>query len=543
MSYPALPPRTSPGAPPAAPLPLSSPARAAGHGLPRAETTTRVHCRFVALCCVGLWPVVAPAVTHAQSLRAEEALALAAERNPSFAAAARDAAAARYGRDAERDAVLPTVTASVGASRNERFSATSQGPVRNEDHGGDARVGVTHTGALGTRVTAEVTSSMSWQTVNLTAGTTAAVTFGPVYRGQLALTATQPLLRGAGRDATRASLGRADALVRQAGHQYDQAASELARDVLVAYWELWYAQRALEVRQQALALATQQLEEATRRQEALGTLARTDVLRFATEQLGAQNALATATQQRDARALELTRLLGVESAQSRSLVAVTEPALDPYQHDLATALAMTLAHSSEWLAAEAELEAAEEALRATADADQARLDLSVSASMAGIWADDMLDGLALPGSRPAFSVGARLELELPVGGGRAEGAHQQARAQLMAAQLRVRAREMALETELATLFTELQSAHARVEQSGAQHSLAEELATAERERLALGSTTPIALIEAQQQARDALLQRERAKLDEVLVVLRLRHRTGELLGSLVAPRAPEGSAT
>ncbi|MBK8589606.1 MAG: TolC family protein [Sandaracinaceae bacterium] len=315
-----------------------------------------------------------------------------------------------------------------------------------------------HTGALGTRVTAEVTSSMLWQTVNLTAGTTTAVTIGPVYRGQLALTATQPLLRGAGTDATRASLERARAVERQAGHQHDQAASELARDVLTAYWELWYAQRAVEVQAAALALATQQLDEATRRQQALGTLARADVLRFATEQLTVQDALAVSTQQRDARALELSRLLARQPAGAQTLVAVTRPALDAYTVDLESALALTMANSSEWLAVMAELEAAEEALRATADADQARLDLILSGSMGGLWTDDMLSGLSLPGGRPAFSVGGRLELELPVGGGRADAAHEQARAQLLAARSRAHARELAIETELATLFTELETA-------------------------------------------------------------------------------------
>jgi len=517
--------------------PPPSPARRlrippAGRPLQRAPRWTRG--RAATACCVLLWGW--PSASEAQPLTAEEALALAAESNPALEAAAQDAAAARYGREAERDAVRPVVTASVGASRNERFSATSQGPVLNEDHGGDVRLGVQHTGALGTRVTAEVTSSMLWQTVNLTAGTTAAVTIGPVYRGQLALTATQPLLRGAGTDATRAGLERARALERQAGHQHDQAASELARDVLTAYWELWYAQRAVEVQEAALALATQQLDEATRRQQDLGTLARADVLRFATEQLTVQDALAVSTQQRDARALELSRLLARQPAGAQALVAVTRPALDAYTMDLETALALTLANSSEWLAVTAELEAAEEALRATADADQTRLDLIVTGTMGGLWADDMLNGLALPGGRPAFSVGGRLELELPVGGGRADAAHEQARAQLLAARARANAREMAIETELATLFTELETARARARQSDAQTTLAEELAAAERERLTLGTTTPIVVIEAQQQARNAVLRRERAMLDEVLVVLRLRHRTGELLTSLVAPR-------
>ncbi|MBK8588439.1 MAG: hypothetical protein IPN77_04785 [Sandaracinaceae bacterium] len=166
-----------------------------------------------------------PSEGAAQQLTAEEALALAAESNPALEAAAQDAAAARYGREAERDAVRPVVTASVGASRNERFSATSQGPVLNEDHGGDARLGVQHTGALGTRVTAEVTSSMLWQTVNLTAGTTTAVTIGPVY-GAARATATAAAARSGHR--RHARVARAGAGRRAAGRSPARsAASEL----------------------------------------------------------------------------------------------------------------------------------------------------------------------------------------------------------------------------------------------------------------------------------------------------------------------------
>ncbi|MBK8588438.1 MAG: hypothetical protein IPN77_04780 [Sandaracinaceae bacterium] len=79
------------------------------------------------------------------------------------------------------------------------------------------------------------------------------------------------------------------------------------------------------------------------------------MLRFATEQLTVQDALAVSTQQRDARALELSRLLARQPAGAQTLVAVTRPALDAYTVDLESALALTMANSSEWLAVMAEL--------------------------------------------------------------------------------------------------------------------------------------------------------------------------------------------
>ncbi len=488
-----------------------------------------------------------PGVTRAQAsetaqrLSAEDALALAAAQNPSLMAAAHDAAAARYAQEAEDGATSPVLTARLAGSRNERFSATSQGPTRNEDHGGELSVGVQYTAAVGTRLALTATNSLRWQTVNLTAGTTAAVTIGPVYRSELSLSATQPLLRGAGSDGQRSALRQAQARQEQANHQRDDAASALARDVLTAYWELWYAQRAVEVQEHALTLAQQQLDDARTRESQLGSVAHTDVLRFASERSRVHEAHTNALQQRDARALELARLLALDPHVATSLRAANAPVLDPYTRDLSYAIQATLQQSSELLALDAELLAAERALEGTADADQTRLDLELTASMAGLWTDDTLVGAALPGGRPAFSVGAALELELPVGGGRAEGAHQQASAQLAATRSRAEARRRAVEAEVATLFSELHAAQERIAQAGESATIADQLASAERERLGLGSSTPTTVIEAQQEARSALLRRERATVDGALAVLRIRHRTGELLGSLVAPPTPEGA--
>ena len=505
--------------------------------------------RIVGLMLVAIVSVSCPRWLRAQAedeaqgsvrLSAEEALALAETGSPELAASVADVAAAESAARAEDGATAPVLTGSVGASRNERFSATSQGPTRNEDYGGDASVGVAVTAATGTRVEVGARSTVAWRTVNLTPGTTAAVTFGPVYTATLSASATQPLLRGAGTDATRSALAAARARRTQAELERDATAATLARDVLVAYWELWYAERALEVQRAALELSTRQHQEAEQRESELGSLSRVDVLRLAREVAGAQEAVAIAERTRHQRAIELARLLGVDASArwSAHVTTTTPPALDPYDLTLAQATELAARESLSLLASEASLVAADEELRQLRDADQARLDLRVEASAAGLWAEDDLSGLAVPGGRPALSVGARLDLELPLRGGRASGQLGQARAQRAAAESRLEAARQALAAELGARFAERDAAIAQVAFTQETAALASELAEAERQRHQMGRGVITELVQAQQEERASVLRHARAEVDLAVALLRIRHLTGELVASLLTVGTP-----
>jgi outer membrane protein TolC len=71
----------------------------------------------------------------------------------------------------------------------------------------------------------------------------APVTFnlGPGYGFDLTLTATQSFLRGFGSDVGRAEQRNAEAALAAAEATRDRRATELVRDTLQAYAELWYA--------------------------------------------------------------------------------------------------------------------------------------------------------------------------------------------------------------------------------------------------------------------------------------------------------------
>ncbi len=189
-------------------------------------------------------------------------------------------------------------------------------------------------------------------------------------------------------------------------------------------------------------------------------------------------------------------------------------------------VSLARASSAELLSLQARVVAAEQALQAAADANQPRLDLTGSASMAGMW-DHTFS--ALPRGRPAFGGRIGLELELPLGSSQAAAQHAQANAQLEAAEERYEARLRSLGAEMATLRQQVETTSQQVELATETARLARDLAEAESQRVALGTSTPLTLVTAQQSARESELRRLRAIVDRVVAQLGLAHRTGQLI--------------
>lgn len=482
-----------------------------------------VHMRsFAALAVLAL---ALPHVTQAQqtpALSPEDALAVALGQSPEVRALVLDAVAARASTRAAEDARAPVLTASVNGGFRESFSGTAAGAVRNDSRTVDASLGLAWTSDVGTVLSVNLTSGASWRTVNRDPSTTTSFTIGPNYTGQLLVNARQPILRGGGRDAVLATEREAAATEAQSLQQRDTQASAFVRDVLVAYWELWYAERALEVQREATALAQRQSDEARARVE-LGTLPAADALRFASTLAGLRETERSAEASRTQRAAELARLLGVDAS-----TATTDPEIPSFA-TLDALAAQAAERSPELLALEAAVEAARQRTIAARNAARARLDFVASAGMVTLWADDMLPGAQLPGGRPGFVATGGLELELPVGSAAADAQHDRAQAQLEAAEARLEAGRLTLRASLATAHEQAADARDRIALATEAADVAERLAEAERGRLELGTTTPADLVIAQQDARAAALRRLRTVVDAVTSARRLEDTAGVLL--------------
>ena len=262
---------------------------------------------------------------RAETVSPAEAVAAAIRGNPRYEAAVHDAAAAAHGAEAADRDRLPRLFANATGEYAESHSGQGDGVVLTDRQNISGATGLRYTTPIGTDLEVGVESGASWRSSPITAATTDKVTIGPNYSGRVYGSIRQPLLQGAGTDAVLAPLRQAESSRTIAERQRDEAASQVITDVVSAYWELWYAQRAVDVQQQALALADQQVEQTRLQLEELGSASRVELLQYATSRASIAESLAIAERTRAQQAVELGRLMGRGPRQARGLVVGQEP--------------------------------------------------------------------------------------------------------------------------------------------------------------------------------------------------------------------------
>lgn len=485
-----------------------------------------------------LWP----AASRAQTLTADEAVARALGASPTVRAARADLDGAAASVRAADGARVPVLTVTGEGRHTEAFNVAANGVASSSQDQVSLGAAATVQTDLGTSITVGVDSSVRWFSTNLDPTRTDLFRIGPIYAGVLSVDVRQPLLRGAGTDATLGPRREAEARRLAAERAVDEAVSQLARDVVLAHWELWYAQEALAIASEALTLAVRQHEEASARHRELGTVAATEVLRLEAERARARRNQAEAVAELESRAVALGQLIGITGASASSLRAEAAPVEASAPASLEILHRSARDRSSQLLALEAQLAAAEVRVAQTGNADQPRVDLTAGLQSAVLFDPDTLSALTLPGDRPAISAVVGLEVELPLGVSQQSGAHAQARAEREAAQARYDEARLALEGETAALRTTLVTAASRISLSAEAAAMAERLAEAERERLRLGTGTAFEVLDAQQAAREAALELRRARADYAEASARLAHLVGALLERSASTAAPGASS-
>jgi outer membrane protein TolC len=492
--------------------------------------------RWGAVPLAGLVLVGVRGVAHAETLSAEAAVGRAAQHNPSLRAALLDARSADYAVAAERGARDPNLVASVQGEHSE--TVTRPG-LQGGANGGDAasrsvnnslsaNAAVTYTTDIGTQLELGTRTGTSWNSTSWT-GTGALpndLDVGPMYTAQGYLSARQPLLRGAGRDAELAPLRQAEAAAKGAESRHQDSASQTALDVLGAYWELWYADRAVAVQQQALEVAQRLVSDAQVRAGQLGTGSAVDVLQFQTSAASIADALSQARADRSARAIELGRLLGMAPTDAATLDAEGAPP-DFGPLPALAVLTREVSDSPALAALRADVERARVQVKSARNSDKPRLDVFANASVGTLW--DQGSDFSLTGGRPTYGVIGGVELELPLGGGRYGADAAGAQTDLEAAEARYQAELDAARARVSSLAVNAEAASEQVQLTTQTASAADQLAQAERQRLNLGTTTSRDVVTAEQTLREAELRRLRAVVDQASTRLSLEHTAGMLL--------------
>jgi outer membrane protein TolC len=349
------------------------------------------------------------------------------------------------------------------------------------------------------------------------------VAIGPGYGLDVTLEVVQPLLRGFGDEVGEAELRNARADHARADLSHERAASDLMRDVLLAYWELFQAEGALEVERQARELAARRHEEARIRVE-LGALETADALALATSLATAEESLSTARAAVSERALELGRLTGVGYA-------AMDGAPAPPLSTSSDAVALAFAHSPELAVLEAEVETARVAARTAAEALRPRLDLSASLGVHGLGYDDLGQTFGTLGTFTAVTGMVSLTYETPLEDTRLHRTEERAALAVDAAEERVRAARARIEAEVRRALSSEESAARRLELAEETVTIATQLFEAEEGRRELGSTTTLSVLDAEEQLRRAQLRAVRARTDLARARITTRALTGELLST------------
>lgn len=348
------------------------------------------------------------------------------------------------------------------------------------------------------------------------------------YQAAVRATVSQPLLSGYGATVNEAGLRAAQINEVRLQRSYERQTSELIRDALSAYWELWYAGRSIEIQDSALKLALSQQRDAEARVQR-GALSPADALKFRTQVATLNEALLSAQATERVQALELGRLLGTIDEAYDWRASVTEPEEHSFlaRKDLVDSLQTNSPAVADLKEA---LRLAEEQRRTAGDEYRSRLDLLGWVESAGMAAG----GHVVPAAKQigrlgAVSVYGGVTYQTTLDSQRLSSAKAQAEYEVRIAQSNLKLAVQALQSQSSQLLVKAEQARVSVVAATQTLEVTNLQAQNERQRFALGAATPLDVQVAEEALRQAQLRVVRARVDRVKSWLSLAHASGELL--------------
>ena len=356
--------------------------------------------------------------------------------------------------------------------------------------------------------------------------------FNPSLSSSLALSYTQPLLRGRSIDPQRTEL-----LVSRLNRDISdvdlrETVANLLADVRRAYWDLVYAAASVDVQQQALELAEQLVRDNRMRVE-IGTLAGIEVVQARSEAAARRQSLAEAQQRLRTAELALKVLIvaGTDDELWRAEInAVDQPVLDQTPIDVEAAVRTALAARTDIERTRRQQDINTVTLRSLANATLPALDVVGSFRVEGQGGTQLISSvlggpalLRVPGGYgdalghlvrmdyPAWQM--QLQLSYPLGHSAQRAAHARARLQVQQTRAQIEQIELQIAAEVTNAALQIQSIDERVEAARAARELAAERLAAEQRKFEVGLSTNFFIVQAQRDLATARDTELRAILD------------------------------
>ena len=356
--------------------------------------------------------------------------------------------------------------------------------------------------------------------------------YNPSYRSSVALSYTQPLLRGRRIDGPRRQL-RISQLNRDISDiDLRETVTYTVTEVRRAYWDLVYATASVEVQLQALNLAEQLVRDNRARVE-IGTLAPIDTVQARSEAAQRRQLLAQAEQNLRTAELVLKELIvgGTDDELwDAEINTVDRPVLDQGPIDVELAIRTALDGRTDISRARRQQEVNDVTLRNLRDDTLPSLDLVGSFRLQGQGGTQLISRslggpsvLEIPGGYgdaldhlidvdyPAWTV--QLQLSYPLGQSAQRAAHARAQVQIRQTRTQLRQLELQIATEVTNAAVQLQSVQHRIDAARVARELAEEQLAAEESKFEIGTSTNFFVVQAQRDLATARESELRAILD------------------------------
>nr|HEX4318793.1 TolC family protein [Kofleriaceae bacterium] len=344
----------------------------------------------------------------------------------------------------------------------------------------------------------------------------------------LRLTATQPLVRGAGDDAARAGQKLQKLAGRQLAAEADDEAAELVRQLVVTYWELAYSDEELAVDREGEQLAVKQVA-------ITAEVVRTGMQPPSANQIAQlqvalrREAILRDETQRDDHSLTLRRLAGLELAGAPLQAGDDSDDASPIPADRVEAdvVAAAQAHGPGLAQKRLEQTGADVQVAASDNATLPKVDLSLTGEVSGV-ADDLGTAFDRVGSGQMYSVMGGLTVQWDIGGGAsaAAGAAHVHRARLEAERADL---DRQLEAAAMSASRQLARARERAQLSVSAVDVAREALRAEIVAFQAGRSTTQSVFQRQDDLSQAKLRLARARIDAIEADVLVDYLTGGLL--------------
>lgn len=370
-------------------------------------------------------------------------------------------------------------------------------------------------------------------------------TLNPAYDTDLAFSLSHPLMRGAGRRATMFPI-RIASYDRQISEV--QTKAEVIRQLAAvdrAYWRLYGARAALDVRLQRLELAQSQLERAERLLDA-GEAPEIEVLRAqagVAEQLDGIISAQTAVLQQQRELKQIINEPGLGVATETMIVPASLPDPVRYEFDEDALMAAAVDNRMEML--ELELRLASDLVTADWTRNQAlpllAMDYTYRVNGLGDRFSNSMDTLQ-QNNFEDWSIGLRGEL--PIGNEQREAAIRRSLIQRLQRLGSRDARELAIRREVLDAIDQIESGWQRIIAARQSVILNSRTLQAEERQFDVGENTSTDVLDASARLSEAQLAEISAIVDYQIAQVDLAFATGTLLGAArveIEPRDPEGT--